>query len=209
MTKEEGEYFYGIAKNIPEDGKIMEIGSWKGRSTICFGLGVRDGNGAKIFAIDPHTGNSEHIKRFGKVNTYSEFIGNIKKAKVEKFIVPLKSTSEDADKRFRGEVDFIFVDGAHEYEFVKKDFELWFPKLKNGKYIAFHDCWHQFGVQLFTSQILLTSNKVCRPKLLDTLTIVQKVERNTFAERIVNILFVFHRLLFGWIGTIKTIFLER
>lgn len=36
-------------------------------------------------------------------------------------------------------VDFIFVDGSHLYEDVKRDFELWYPKLPEKGIICFHD----------------------------------------------------------------------
>ena len=203
LTKGEGEFLYKTAKETLKGGNIVEIGSWKGRSTICFGLGSKDGNRAKIYAIDPHTGSSEHKKMFGKIDTYREFLENIKKAGVSDLVIPIKKTSGEAVKNFDKKVDFILVDGAHEYEFVKKDYELWFPKLRNGGLIAFHDSWHQIGVHLFSTQILLASDKVSSPKLLDTLTVVQKVEKNTISDRIGNILFVIYRFLFGWIGTIK------
>ncbi len=35
--------------------------------------------------------------------------------------------------------DFIFIDGDHSYEGVKKDFEMYTPFLKKGGYVGFHD----------------------------------------------------------------------
>jgi len=203
LTKEEGKFLYESAKKLSKNANIIEIGSWKGRSTICFGMGVRDGNGATIYAIDPHKGSSEHIKRFGKIDTYKEFLNNINTAGIEKFVVPIKATSEEAAKDFNKQANFILVDGAHEYGYVKKDYDLWFPKLVNGGIIAFHDCWHAPGVHFLTALILFTSTKVRKPRLLDTLTTMEKVEQNSLVDRVCNILFVLYRLLFGWIGTIK------
>ncbi len=39
-------------------------------------------------------------------------------------------------------IDFIFIDGSHQYLDVLKDFELSFPLVKNGGWIAFHDVVH-------------------------------------------------------------------
>lgn len=36
-------------------------------------------------------------------------------------------------------IDFLFIDGGHLYEEVKKDFELYSPLVKKGGIIAFHD----------------------------------------------------------------------
>jgi predicted O-methyltransferase YrrM len=37
------------------------------------------------------------------------------------------------------EVDFMFIDGDHTYEGVKKDWELYSPMVRKGGVIAFHD----------------------------------------------------------------------
>ena len=36
-------------------------------------------------------------------------------------------------------VDFIYIDGDHNYEGVKKDFEMYSPLVRKGGIIAFHD----------------------------------------------------------------------
>lgn len=205
LTKREAEFLYQIARGIPGSGKIIEIGSWKGRSTICLGAGSRDGHRAKIYSIDPHTGSSEHRLMFGQVNTYREFLQNIITAGVHRFITPLKLTSQDAAVKLSGPVDFIFIDGAHEYSYVSLDYQLWFPRLKEGSKIAFHDSWHTPGVHLFTACLLLTSRNIRNPVLLDTLTVMEKVTKNTPGDRLYNALFVFYRLLIGWIGWIKMV----
>jgi predicted O-methyltransferase YrrM len=38
-----------------------------------------------------------------------------------------------------GGIDFLFIDGDHTYEGVKKDFEMYSPLVRPGGYIAFHD----------------------------------------------------------------------
>ena len=40
-------------------------------------------------------------------------------------------------------LDFLFIDGDHTYEGVKKDFEMYSPLVKKGGLVAFHDiCIH-------------------------------------------------------------------
>lgn len=45
----------------------------------------------------------------------------------------------DAVKKICGSFDFIFIDGDHSYEGVKRDFELYRPLLSDRGYIGFHD----------------------------------------------------------------------
>lgn len=52
----------------------------------------------------------------------------------------IRTDSEKASKLFPDEsLDFIYIDANHAYEHVKKDLEIWFPKLKKGGVFAGHD----------------------------------------------------------------------
>ena len=203
LTEAEGIFLYQTAKTINKNDVIVEIGSWKGKSTICLGKGVQDGNKAKVYAVDPHTGSSEHHKMFGEVNTYQEFVQNIENAGVEQYIEPIRKTSEEASKNFHEPIGFLFVDGAHEFKLVELDIKSWFSKIRNGGIIAFHDTWGFLGPNLATTILLLTSPQIKNPKLVDTVTSFEKVKKNSFYDRTKNILFLIYRILFGWVGTIK------
>jgi predicted O-methyltransferase YrrM len=49
-------------------------------------------------------------------------------------------TSEEASKLFlEHSIDVVYIDGDHRYEFVKKDIELWLPKIKRNGIICGHD----------------------------------------------------------------------
>lgn len=41
-----------------------------------------------------------------------------------------------------GSLDFCFIDGNHEYAFVKADLEAWAPKVRSGGIVAGHDFYH-------------------------------------------------------------------
>lgn len=139
LTDAEGILLENLAREN-KTGNIVEIGSWKGKSTIRLAKGTIAGKKNMVFAIDPHTGSPEHKKALGEdLNTYQEFEQNIKKAGVENYVVPIVETSEEAAITFNAPVGLVFVDGNHEYEYVKKDFDLWYPKLVSGGIIAFHD----------------------------------------------------------------------
>ncbi len=122
VTEREGKFLYTLAKKCKGSGVIVEIGSWKGRSTIYLAKGSKAGNSVRVYAIDPHTGSSEHKEKFGEVWTFDEFVKNIKSAGVDDIVTPIVKTSEEAAKEFDRPVELIFIDGAHEYEFVKKRF---------------------------------------------------------------------------------------
>lgn len=203
LTEAEGLSLYNTARTIKTGNAIVEVGSWKGKSTICLGNGSRDGNRVKIFAIDPHIGSSEHQKMFGEVDTFEEFKQNIIKAGIAEFVEPIRDTSENAAKSFDQRIEFVFIDSAHEYKFVKLDFKLWFPKVMNGGVVAFHDSWYFIGPNLATAIPLLISSKIKNPRLVDTITYFEKVKRNTLFDRFRNIGFFIYRTLFGVGGSLR------
>jgi len=186
LTPREGEFLYNAAKNCPKGTVIVEIGSWKGKSTIWLGKGSKEGNKVKIHAIDSHTGSSEHKKRFGKVWTFEEFEKNIKKANVSDIVVPIVKTSEDASKNWNKKVGFLWIDGAHEYEMVLLDYKLWEPHLVKGGVIAFHDSQDQ-GPKKVVNKYLYFGSKFKKIGFMDGTTYATKVDRITAADKIMNL----------------------
>jgi predicted O-methyltransferase YrrM len=189
LSDVEGEFLYRTAKNCRGKGAIVEIGSWKGKSTIWLGKGSQAGNRTKVFAIDPHTGSSEHKKTYIEVWTFEEFKRNIKRADVDDIVIPVVKTSEEAAKDFQEKVEFLFIDGAHEYESVKLDFELWFPKLVNGGIIAFHDTIGykpSTGPKRVAEEYVYKSRNFKNVGFIGTITFAQKVTQNSIIDMLKN-----------------------
>ena len=69
----------------------------------------------------------------------------------------LRMEFEEALQRFEdGSIDLLHIDGNHEYESVKKDFETWLPKLQKGGLILIHDILverQDYGVKQFWEEI--------------------------------------------------------
>ena len=64
--------------------------------------------------------------------------------------VIIKAPSLPAVAQFHdGSVDFIHIDGAHDYDNVRQDLEAWYPKMTRGALFSGHDyhtVWPDFGV---------------------------------------------------------------
>lgn len=57
------------------------------------------------------------------------------KRKIQHFedkITFIRKKSEDAVGHVPDNLDFVYIDGNHAYEFVKRDIKLYYPKLKRG-----------------------------------------------------------------------------
>jgi hypothetical protein len=59
----------------------------------------------------------------------------------------IRKTSEDASKDFEDNYfDFVYIDANHNTEYVKRDLNLWWPKVKNEGVLSGHDfSWHYIG----------------------------------------------------------------
>lgn len=124
----EVERLYVLSKAVGE-GAIVEIGSWKGHSTLYLARGVKNSTKRnKVYAVDPHLEGTEAI-----------FRDNMKRGGVDDVVVPIVMRSEDAAKQWHRPVSLLFIDGLHDYDNVKKDFVLWEPWVVKGGVIAFHD----------------------------------------------------------------------
>lgn len=136
-------YLFQKVKSLPENAVIVEIGSFKGRSTVAMGYACI-GTKRKIYCIDTWDGNDTD---FSERQFFEVWQQNIKKNALEQYVVPLRNYSHEIlkqwDKFTEGkEIDLIFIDGSHQYLDVLKDFELSFPLVKDGGWIAFHDVIH-------------------------------------------------------------------
>jgi predicted O-methyltransferase YrrM len=186
LTIDEANLLYALARKTKGAGRIVEIGSWKGRSTICLAAGARESGREKIIAIDPHTGSSEHQSRNPGVNTFAEFQKNIADAGVADFITPKVMTSRQAAQNFAEPVELCFIDGAHEYEFVNEDFKLWFPKVINGGVMAFHDTISWPGPKKIVAEKIFRSPYFKNTGFTDSISFGAKTAQNNFFDRLRN-----------------------
>ena len=124
-----------IVDQIPDDGKIVEIGSFLGRSTHYLATSLMNANKeqVKIYCVDTFEGSSEHTNLKIPKDFFSIFKENLKFFIGREMVIPLQGRSDSSqilEKFDDGSVDYIMVDGAHEHEPVLDDIENWWPKLK-------------------------------------------------------------------------------
>jgi MMP 1-O-methyltransferase len=180
----EGELLFDLACRCSRHGIIVEIGSWKGRSTIWLASGSRAGGGATVYAIDPHTGSTEHQAGGGVVATFEEFQRNVATAGVADLVSPVLKPSREAVVDVPDPVALVFVDGAHEYEAVRLDFETWFPRLVEGGVMAFHDttgAWE--GPRRLVDERVLRSSVFRGVGLVGSITYGTKTVRAGMGDR--------------------------
>lgn len=153
LTELEGASLYHAALYGPREGKIVEIGSFKGRSTVWLAKGSMRARRELVYTIDPHLGSPEH-RPGGEQASHmppegtTEFVfrRNIQHAGVENWIVPVVTTSHDALRSWRDPIRLLFIDGDHAYNAVRNDFLEWQRYVVVGGLVAFHDVDRQDSI---------------------------------------------------------------
>jgi len=174
LTDEEGEALYDLAKGCAGRGVIVEIGSWKGKSTICLGLGSRAGKSVRIFAVDPHADY-----RFG------DFKSNVERAGLTDLVTPVPSLSQAAAHDFHEPIELLFVDGSHEEEDVRADFDQWVPKVVDGGWVAFHDTTWTAGPRRVVGERIYRSRSFKDVRFVaGSTTIARTTARNALSDRL-------------------------
>jgi hypothetical protein len=127
-----------LSCNDVDEYHFVEIGSWKGKSSTYMGVEIiNSGKRIKFDCVDTWEGSNEPLLKVPN-GLYNEFIKNIEP--VKSVINPIRMTSIEASKLYKdNSLDFVFIDGAHDYFNVKQDIEHWLPKVKSGGYIAGDD----------------------------------------------------------------------
>ena len=146
----EGEALYLYAKQYVRNDPCLEIGSYCGKSSVYLGSAVKE-NDQKLYSIDHHKGSEEQqpgeeyfdsdlINAQGNgIDTLPFFLETIEKSKLDKFVIPIVSTSEEAYQDFTLNFDMVFIDGGHSEKAAQKDYELWSQRITKGGLLAIHD----------------------------------------------------------------------
>jgi predicted O-methyltransferase YrrM len=144
-------------KYIKTGGNVLEVGSWKGRSSYILASICKE-RGAHLICMDSFSGlvvpdYSKPQEGHIKWNLYMEgrgyyteaahnkkFIKNIKENLKEFDVEYLKGDSKKLHKKILNEsLDLCFIDGDHDSPGVNLDMKNFWPKVKRGGIFCGHD----------------------------------------------------------------------
>lgn len=184
LSEGEAKYLYSLASHGPGQGALVEIGSWKGKSTIVLASGSSAAGREKVYAIDHHKGSPEHEGLgYKEIDTEAEFRQNIGIAAIEEYVVPMVMRSDEAVQKWEGPIRLLWIDGDHDYEAVRNDFLLWEPYVVPGGVIAFHDTYAWEGPRRVVEEYILGSDRFSILGFVDAITAVKK-KRPSYGEKI-------------------------
>jgi predicted O-methyltransferase YrrM len=157
LGESEARFLGLLAACVPARGVIVEIGSFKGKSTVMLASIAAHYGLGPIIAIDPHTAPAATDAKIAPgSSTFEEFVSALRSAQIEKEVEIHRAYSRDAAKGWSRPIRLLWIDGDHTFEGTREDFELFSPYLSNGAVVAMHDALHAYEgpIRVFVEKIL-------------------------------------------------------
>ena len=146
-----------LAAAAPPGGVSVEIGSFKGKSTIGVASIVSSFNLGQVVSIDPHNAPSETDPDLTESGTsFDDFEANLKRAGVRDLVEAHRRPSYEVAVGWNHPIRLLWIDGDHTYQGAKLDFDLFKPFLIDGAIVAIHDTLHEFEgpIRVFVEDML-------------------------------------------------------
>lgn len=120
-----------------------EIGTYRGdnAASIMKTLPMK-----RFFIIDPYEAYEEYADEKNIQRELNEAL-RVARRRMSRYkdkVVFIRKKSLYAHNDIPDNLDFVYIDGNHDYESVKKDMEIYFEKLKSGGVLAGHDIQNGF-----------------------------------------------------------------
>jgi predicted O-methyltransferase YrrM len=148
LTDAQARRLAAAARRSRPAGAVVEIGSFRGRSTIVLAGGVDE-----VVAIDPHAGGDRGPQEIGADRERGEadlaaFERNLRAAGVRERVRHVRRESAAALGAVEGPVSLLYVDGAHRFRPARFDLARWGARVAPGGTMLVHDAFSSVGVTL-------------------------------------------------------------
>ena len=138
LSIEEVRLLWHLAAEVRE-GAILEVGSYRGRSTAALALGARAGHGAPVFAIEPHEVFTGAMGGQFSGQDRTAFFKAMLRAECADSVRLINLSSEVVAPGWSRPLGLLWIDGDHTFEGALRDADCWIPHLMPGCMVAFHD----------------------------------------------------------------------
>lgn len=136
LDKDQPEALADLAAAVPAGGRILEIGSFHGLSTVCLCHGAKL-SGATVWCCDTFNGSAEHA--WIKADHLTVWRDNVLR---KGFTLPVALVGRSQDilpMLAVSSFDLCFIDACHDYDAVLSDYAQAKELVKAGGVVAFHD----------------------------------------------------------------------
>jgi hypothetical protein len=157
LLENEAKFLGFLAAVTPPRGAIVEIGSYRGRSTVMLATVAAHYGVGPVVAIDPHNSpilvNPDGGDQF---SSYEDFLANIRGAGLAGHVEPHLAYSTDVSATWSRPIRLLWIDGDHSYAGVKADFDGFLSHLAPYGVVALHDALSNFEgpIRIFVEEML-------------------------------------------------------
>lgn len=140
ITTEEGRMLAACAATV-EQGDIVEIGSFRGKSAVALAHGLHGNPAAtgNVVCIEPHAPfTGVYGGQFGAADRGAFYRAMLDSGYFDRTAL-VNLTSAAAARAWSGPIGMLFIDGDHSYAGVSLDVECWEPHLLEGGLLVFDD----------------------------------------------------------------------
>lgn len=151
MSRDQGERLFAAAARCRPGGRIVEIGSFRGKSTVVLASAAH--GDVEVVAIDPHAGNDRGPQELdgyadAAAADHEVFLDNLREAGVAARVRHVRSFSAHAHHEVDDPIDVLYVDGAHRFGPARADLRDWGGRVADGGTLLVHDSFSSIGVTL-------------------------------------------------------------
>ncbi len=157
LTEREARFLALAAACTPARGVILEIGSFKGKSTVGLASIAARYHLGKVVAVDPHTAPSSTDPGLGgQASSFEDFQHTLARTGLTDHVEVHRKFSRELATAWNRPIRLLWIDGDHTYPGAKQDLDLFAPHLATGGVVALHDVLHNFAgpIRVFVEDVL-------------------------------------------------------
>ena len=145
LTDREVRFLALLAAVPTARGEILEIGSFKGKSTVILARSARFAGQTRVCAVDPLDLRSATDPTDAPAGGTAEiFRASLRANGVDDMVEHHQMTSQALARQWSRPLRLLWIDGDHTYAGAKHDYEAFAPHLAPGAIVAFHDVLHWY-----------------------------------------------------------------
>jgi predicted O-methyltransferase YrrM len=138
------------------DGEILEIGTFRGKSTVVLAQAARLAGDEKVVAVDPFL----LAGPAGAHTALADLRATLQRYAVADHVEFHQEYAAGLAREWSRKIRLLWIDGSHTYVAAKSDFELFAPFLSDGAIVALHDVLHVSPgpIRVFMEDVLLSAH---------------------------------------------------
>ena len=156
LTAREVKFLAFLAACPTAEGDILEIGTFKGKSTVVLAKAGQVSGTSRVVTVDPFVLAGDG----GPDAALAHVRANLERHGVTDVVECHQARATDLARTWCRKIRLLWIDGDHSYAAAESDFRLFAPFLSAGAMVAIHDVLNAFDgpIRVFAEDVLLSGD---------------------------------------------------